>query len=83
MKYIKQFENSQEEYKIGDYVILLKEIYPEMKIGDVYKIIAINQKDNVYFKYLIEKPTILPALANYTQIRKATKEEIEAEKYNL
>lgn len=85
MKYLKKYENSQrEEYKIGDYVILLSKIYPEMKIGDIYQITDIN--DNVIHKYIIEKPTILPTLANYTQIRKATKEEILnmiAKNYNL
>ena len=84
MKYIKKFEDSENDsIDINDYIIVISidddDIKYNIKVGDIFKIndidnstapYEINQENGKYWLY-----------AN--QVRKATTEEVMANKYNL
>lgn len=83
MKRLKLFEDFDESLKVGDYIVLLHPDFSDLDMG--------FKKDEIYEIINIDKSKVPYKLANETkftwvtldQVRKASSEEINANKYNI
>ena len=88
MKYLRKFENIEHEFVTGDYVVLILESDYSREfnynIGDLCVIILVDNNDDK-FPYQIELvgDDNFPLWVHSYQIRRATQEDIDMNKYNL
>ena len=87
MKYLRKFENVWLDFNVGDYVVLIEESkYSRdlgFKLGDIFIISEVDDNDNLYTYKLNTLDSIFSLWVEIYQIRKASEEEISANKYNL